>query len=250
MSECCDNASFHQFITAPTNEVVTHVTTNVPKRKWNNKYFGFFCDTTFSTIPRHLYSAHSDEDEIAHILATRDKNKKEILLTKLLNRGNHKHNCLVWQDGIGSMQVVYRQQTPLSSQSSIPCQYCFGYYVRGELWRHTKRCKARPFSYTPLVGAIAGGELLLPCNTSTSVKLLFTEMKSGSIKALVKNDLLLLRFAEKSIKRVANSKHHNNYIRAKLREIARVVLQVRKCTPTLKMQDSQIFYHLNTSKLL
>ena len=60
---------------------------------------------------------HKNESEVAQYLTAQDKNVKDQLLLKLRNLGNHIHN------------------TEVIEKNNVPCEFCYGYYVKTELWK-------------------------------------------------------------------------------------------------------------------
>ncbi|KAH3887897.1 hypothetical protein DPMN_011919 [Dreissena polymorpha] len=59
------------------------------------------------------------------------------------NVGNHLHNVKVLRDGQGQLFVSYRQShnQRVAADEYGPCPYCYGYYPKKILWRHTQKCK-------------------------------------------------------------------------------------------------------------
>jgi len=55
---------------------------------------------------------------------------KQMLLTKLRNRGNYLHNTEVLRSGKGELSVVYRPSHHLETSGSdfVPCSHCLGSY--------------------------------------------------------------------------------------------------------------------------
>ena len=110
--------------------------------KSQKRYFCLFCDKAYVKIKQHLISQHSDALEVVE-LQTKEGKEMEKYLLKLRNFGNHKHNCTVLQSGVGTLVVAYTPNgTAIESvENYVPCPYCFGYYERKQLWRHSKyRC--------------------------------------------------------------------------------------------------------------
>lgn len=67
----------------------------------------------FSHIPRHLYSIHGDEELVIQITSTHDPAKKKLLISKLRNFGNYKHNTKVLAQGSGEVAAVVPLIHPL-----------------------------------------------------------------------------------------------------------------------------------------
>jgi len=72
-----------------------------------------------SQLPRHLYAAHSDEVEVAQLMACSDRNRRAALLMKLRNMGDHRNNLNAVKNGSGSLHVAYRPLHELSACANI-----------------------------------------------------------------------------------------------------------------------------------
>ena len=101
--------------TVPTY-AVAHAS-NREHRKWDKKYSCYFCKAMVSRLPRHLYSMHSSESEVAAIMAlgNSDKVKKQMLLTKLRNIGSYVHNNEVLKTGAGELSLALGPQVEPAS---------------------------------------------------------------------------------------------------------------------------------------
>ena len=63
--------------------------------------------------------------------------------------------------------------------------------------------------------------------------------KKDEKNLIIKNDSLLQQLAGKLVEHVAHSKHHDNYIRNRLCQLAEIVLKVRSSNPAFKNADMQ-----------
>lgn len=120
--------------------IEVHVTNNQNgKRTFDKQIPCFFCFTTTSQIQRHLRDQYSDEAEVQAITSEMDPKEKSKKMTTLRNRGIHSHNC---KEGKEVLIVSYRQSTPTFYEDYGPCDFCLGYYVETDLWKHS--CELRP----------------------------------------------------------------------------------------------------------
>ena len=211
-------------------------TKTLGRRAWDKRYFCYYCQLAVCRLPRHLYTAHSDEIEVAEIMATKDKDKKMSLITKVRNLGNELHNREVLSNASGSLAVVYRpsHERETSDSAYIPCQYCHGYFGRGQLWRHVRKCKCRPEHSKSTLRPVTAGNLLLPCTSNPGVSEVINGMTRGIEQTVVKHDLVLQKLAANLLSRVGHSKHHLNYIRSRLRKLARMLVLVRHTNQDLQ----------------
>ena len=118
----------------------------VAEQKHANKhYYCLFCDRPYIKLKQHLISQHKDTAEVAEMLSRPAADLQKYLL-RLRNLGNHKHNCKVLRCNKGSLVVAYTPRVSLKNdQTYVPCPYCFGYYEKKQLWKHSKnRCLWKP----------------------------------------------------------------------------------------------------------
>jgi len=224
-------ATVEESITVPA-------TNNTGKRIRDKKYHCLYCGLEVAQLPRHLYSIHSDEHEVVELMAATDHGKRNQLLMKIRNMGNHKHNLTVLREGSGKITVVYRPNCDGGNSSAyVPCPHCYGYYGRREMWKHVRRCPLAPCSNQGGPAEPAGkqrmkplraGDQLLTCTSSDEATLVLSGMRKGAIFMAVKNDPVVHELARKLMFRAGHSVHHINYVRARIRKIGRLLLQVRK----------------------
>jgi len=122
----------------------------------------------------------------------------------------------------------------------VPCHHCLGSYRREQLWRHMRSCSVARFESSPesnrkfAARPVASGELLLPSLLPPTLNRIVQGMKKDEKTLIIKNDSLLQQLAGKLVERVAHSKHHDNYIINRLRQLAELVLKVRSSNPAFK----------------
>jgi hypothetical protein len=85
---------------------------------------------------------HKDERLVIEILACTDQKKKEQLLDRLRNLGNHVHNVDVVKKGSGVFVVNHRPSQPgINAEDYVPCNFCYAYILKGEMYQHKCRHK-------------------------------------------------------------------------------------------------------------
>lgn len=107
----------------------------------NKKKYCPYCYNSYSKLPRHMESAHSDEKEVYSIMnshSSEEKKLREKTLYKIKNLGNHIHNIKVLREKKGSLVVVYRppENAKVDPYKYLPCSSCYGYFSRKDLWKH------------------------------------------------------------------------------------------------------------------
>ena len=225
------------------SELITVVeTNNRASRSYDKKYHCFFCQKIVSKIARHLESQHKNEQDVALIMAEKNKKKRRQMWTVLRNKGNHVHNIEVFEKGAGAIVVVHRPNYSVPASSFVPCQFCYGYYSKSELWRH--RCVARDFKKNKMQRNqwVSSGRLLLPMpnNIPDLLKDILSKMKTDSVSLLIKNDATILEMGRKMIVRHGDSQQA--YVKNRLRELGRFVLELRKQKKFEKCQLDDVLH--------
>lgn len=105
-------------------------------RRYDKKTYCCFCAIPQSKLGWQLKLVHSDEEEIQKFLNAGNKEKNNTLL-KLRNLGNHSHNQSVLEKGSGEHIVVHRPAGKVDYRDYIPCRYCYGYFSKQTIWKHT-----------------------------------------------------------------------------------------------------------------
>lgn len=200
-------------------------------RRYDKKPYCFYCGIPQSKIVRHWFAKHKTENAVIQ-LSTAEKHERVKLILRLRNLGNHKHNCEVLKEGKGEILVSYRQRKNLSPDDYLPCESCFAYLHRNDLYRH--RCRIRGKSKGRV---IKDAELLLPVSSdmTTNINKIINGMVGSEVKLIVRNDVIIRKFTLKLSQR--HNFERRGYVRAKLREIARFLLEMRKKHPALSLKD-------------
>ena len=205
-------------------------TNNERSRKWDKVYYCPFCDIPQKKLPRHLSTKHSDELQVQDYLRETDEIKKTAKLCLLRNHGNHKHNCNVLRSGQGTLIVTYRPKGDVNPEDYGPCDKCFAYIARRDLWRHS--CKMDPKSSEdrpPRKRRAISSKLLLPPPPGLTEEMneMIARMRADDVTRVIKNDSLIKALGEKLYAKLGYDKHQENYMRCKLREIARLLINYR-----------------------
>ena len=211
--------------TAPCATIPT--TNNKGERKYDKRYYCMYCQKSFAKLPRHLRKTHKDEQYVIEYLEAKSKREKKKILERIRNIGNHLHNRQVLLNGNGELFVKYRPTNPgISCDEFSPCPNCFGYFRRKDLWRH--KCQFKPEG-KPAMRISVASKLLLPNQTGSSDQLhrVLSGMRSDSISRIVKSDAMIRLFGEKLCNKHAHDIDQHNYIRQKLRELGRLVEDLR-----------------------
>jgi hypothetical protein len=216
-----------------TKGITVLTTNNEGGRTWDKKHICFYCQEPKSKMPRHLIDMHSTETEVTKIAAESDKNERNAHFKKLVNLGDHLHNCEVLRNGHGSLIVGYRPTKPVSHKDYGPCEHCYLDLVRSDLWKHKCPITKGRLSGRPAVAS----KLLLPLQKGSSSQLqdLLKMSKNDDISMIMKIDTLLLEYGERCYLRHGHNKEMHSEIRGRLRRLARLLKELRLQT---KKQDA------------
>lgn len=176
---------------------------------------------------------HTTHAEIVHAFTLPECSKeRKILLEKMRNKGNFKHNTAVLQGGTGSLKVKRRPKAKAVGGRFIHCIHCQGMYLRKELWRHVRRCPCKPENEdltkepgrTKVLGLAAALESASCHQISSGVWKLLTAMKQDEVASVVRNDFSIIQFAQSLYNKHGQDPTKYEYMRQKLREVGRLLL--------------------------
>ena len=211
------------------------------KRDWTKPASCNFCDhmTTSSNITKHMLTKHRREIEIQEILSLPMKSKeRKNKLEYLRNKANFKHNNAVLSVGKGTL-IPWRCPTdsgPVDPKDYIPCEFCLGFFLRKELWRHQQKCSLRKDCKRGR-RVISRSELLLSpaenCSNGLKENVL-AGLANDSVSEAVKKDSLILAYGERLYQKNGHRRHKWNGIRQKLRQMARLVIHVQSINTSLR----------------
>ncbi|XP_071828763.1 uncharacterized protein [Apostichopus japonicus] len=213
-------------------------THNKGKRKWDKHQYCVYCMKTYAKLPRHLEQVHLKEKEVAEAL-NYDKGscKRKELLTLLRNKGNHSHNVEVWQSGSGCLIPARRTPFDQSHDEFLPCNLCFGYFSRDNLWKHKKNCFMASESTMKDKRHQSTSALLLPFSQEVSQSFkdtVFASMTYDSISFAARHDHIIVQYGERMFAKLGHERHQVGYISQKMRELARLLLKIKETKPDVK----------------
>ena len=216
------------------SSITVKTTCNSDGRKYDKKQICFYCEKPQSKLPRHLRSAHPDESAVRDWMDEKDAKVERAKLSKLRNLGNHLHNCKVLEDGHGQLLVKYRPTESMDPKEFVPCPSCYGYFSKKFLWKHSCPLEAKIPSLAKKTRGqrVRGGKLLLPnpCKLSTEIEELLSKLNNDEVARVIKSDDLILKLAKKEHLKLGHDGEQQSYMRTKLREIARLLMEVRVAT--------------------
>ena len=222
-------------------------------RDYTKAHECFFCGKAVIKMARHLEKSHGDNPEIAQLPTVpktdADKKQRKFIFDKYRRMGDFNHNIEVLQNGKGTLYVGRRPTDPNASpQEYLPCQFCLNFYIKAELWRHTKTCG---FIGTPLKDenaelekkrakeCIAAGRYLIQGATGAKAlgfqadDIAFQQdvlhrMHNDDVSRVVKSDPLILLLGKAQYAKLGSRRA--GQVREKIRLLGRLKTKMRDLT--------------------
>ncbi|XP_034056095.1 uncharacterized protein LOC117535690 isoform X1 [Gymnodraco acuticeps] len=197
----------------------------------STKNYCFVCREPQSKISRH-FRTHKTHAEIIHAFSLPEHSKeRKILIEKMRNKGNFKHNTEVLKSGTGKLKVKRKPKAEAPAGKFIHCMHCKGLYIRKDLWRHVRRCPCKPETKeeekparTKVLGLASAQESVFSQQISSGVWKLLNAMRQDDVASVVRNDFSIIQFAQSLYNKHGQDPTKHEYIRQKLREVGRLLL--------------------------
>lgn len=201
-------------------------------KKYDKRYYCLYCGTPQSKLPRHLKSKHGGEQKVIEMVASTVAGERLKLLTWIRHKGNHEHNLKVYKEGHGEIQVVYRDTGSQSKSEAdyIPCTSCLGWFGVSEMARHKDRCAFNTTKHVKGQQHVRAGRNLKPAPSEASAQfhVVLSNMQADDVALVVKSEGLLHRYGERLSIKHGHDINRHVYIRSKLREMGRMLIELRQ----------------------
>ena len=196
----------------------------------NRKLPCYYCEKYLYQMPRHLKRQHSDESQV--IKALKNTSDEHIGLQLIANLGTYKHNMNVLKTGDGVLIVGRSPKLMRHPSDFLPCQFCFVFFVKTELYRHCRDCKFRSLS-APEKGFIAAGRALVEGalhadGTSRHEQLrehVVPRMRTDKRTKVATSDRLIMCFGDMLLHKLGRKRALD--VSARMRELARLLIQLK-----------------------
>ncbi|CAM4615510.1 unnamed protein product [Leuciscus chuanchicus] len=233
---CSDSSSEK---TSHSSINVTSLPNTAKRSKYNKKQYCLYCSKAISKLARHLESAHSTQPDVAKAFSfnKRSRERKD-LLRSLKKRGNFNHNATVASSGDGEMVACRRPTRIRQSNDFSHCKFCQGLYARDCLWRHVRNCPQKSVEVETRVGRKRIHIDLPKAETvHEAVWKIACEMNQDDISLVVRSERDILSLGESMYNSRKPNEKRNDYIRQKMREMARLLIAARATTPLKTTED-------------
>ncbi|XP_051734581.1 uncharacterized protein LOC127504143 isoform X42 [Ctenopharyngodon idella] len=233
---CSDSSSEK---TSHSSINVTSLPNTAKRSKYNKKQYCLYCNKAISKLARHLESAHSTQLDVAKAFSFKKRSReRKDLLRSLKKRGNFNHNATVASSGVGEMVACRRPTRDKQSNDFSHCKFCQGLYARDSLWRHVRNCPQKSVEVETRVGQKRIHIDLPKADTvHDAVWKIACEMNQDDISLVVRSERDILSLGESMYNGRKPNEKRNDYIRQKMREMARLLITARATTPLKSTED-------------
>ncbi len=173
------------------------------KRSWDKKHYCLYCGKPHSKIAKHLERKHMEIKDVAYAFSfpVRSKDRK-VLLDQLRNKGDFKHHVKVLEKGTGQLVTWKQPSNKASVEDYLPCIYCYGMFVKKELWKHQSSCGSKKSCMTDnetnkRTRVQSRAARLLPiAASSTGCQKIINNMWQDDVSFHIRTDFLICRYSE------------------------------------------------------
>ncbi|KAG7456743.1 hypothetical protein MATL_G00239180 [Megalops atlanticus] len=216
--------------------------TSSGKRKWDKKHYCVYCNKPNAKLARHLERKHSKEIDVAQALSfPKGSKRRSMLLEKLRNKGDYYHNVNVLKEGTGEFVTWRQPSASVAANEYLPCQHCFGFFVKNDLWRHQGVCKFKTKTKGTSknrVQSVSSELLPLPNENIGGCKEILHKMQQDEVSLHAKHDPLICKFGDMLFAKHGHDQTQHTYIATKMRELSRFVLAIQEIDHSIKfLQD-------------
>ncbi|XP_064789336.1 uncharacterized protein LOC135511801 [Oncorhynchus masou masou] len=200
-----------------------------------------YCGKAYVKIARHLRIVHRDA---AKAFSFGKKSGERKVLRLLSEKGSVVRDAAVARRGSGEMASCSRPKVPGSTPCYTHCLHSQGLYIRKSRRKHVRYCPLNPKAEEPKPGpkrriqsAMAFMMRPQPDYVSTGLWKVVCGMNSGQVSFVVRNDKCILLMGEELYNKLQPDNRRNKYIQQRMREVARLLITARTCTPLMCFED-------------
>jgi len=221
-------ADTEEVVEQTTNDIVVAVTDNASGRKYDKRSYCCFCKMAQSKLVRHLRLVHRNEEEVEELMNESDKQRKNLIISKLRNMGNHQHNRSVIESGKGEFLVTYRpKEEGADYRNYAPCKYCFSYLAKKSIWKHSCPLAPKQPRIRKASNVQVPGTGISSSSSCTGFAFMMSGMRQDEIGRLAAKDSLILELGRKLCNKFGGDQEQFNYVRCQMRLVARLLLKLR-----------------------
>ncbi|XP_059367596.1 uncharacterized protein LOC132106022 [Carassius carassius] len=154
--------------------------------------------------------------------------QRKILIEGLRNKGDWKHNRMVFEEGNGEIIVWKRPSEKADIESYLPCQHCYAMFKRTKLWRHLKSCRERKEERKNGKRVQKSSWHLLPCKSGQGVQKIIHSMQQDHVTSHIRSDEMICVYGDALLAKKGREESQHRYIGQKLRELGRFMLAAKE----------------------
>nr|XP_023027931.1 uncharacterized protein LOC111515969 [Leptinotarsa decemlineata] len=242
-------------LTSSSNNVDTGCSQRKNQRELypNKKHNCVYCNKLHFKLARHLQRKHFDEEDVKKACSLKKgTHERRILFTEIQKKGDFLFNSKAASDG--EIIRMRRKFKNITTTKNMPCPYCKGFYSKKNLKSHSEKyCIARNgqnekyFQRKGLKNTITCSRSVLqniheiasePLRTR-----IFPVLTDDVVTRAIAHDHLAIQFGNFLAIKYSSSYHHDKMIRSKLRQLSRILLEMKKIDPSI--EDVKSIYDCN-----
>ncbi|XP_067357520.1 uncharacterized protein [Channa argus] len=212
-------------------------------RRYNKKHQCLYCGQVVQKMSRHLMRKHKNMIDVAKAFSL-PKNSKErrLQLDYIRNKGNFEHNTEVLESHKGKLIPWKQPKKRKEGQEYTHCVYCYGLFTKTVMWRHFKVCRFKPQGKPSKPGktrvqALCAFAEPVPPGLSEAYWKFLSDMNQDKIAVAVKEDNCILQYGYRLFMKNEKVISQHQYIRQKLRELGRLLLEAKKIALVKTIKD-------------
>lgn len=205
-------------------------------RMWDKRDRCLYCNEDVTNFSRHLFRKHKTEQTVIMIMDLPKGDKTRATMINSM-RKNGNFNAIEKSEIIRPIQRLNLKTSELPNISEfMPCPYCKGIYRKASLNKHAKKCLQNENKESKdKVNTQSLGQNLLAFNASKTNFInksrikneVYSRMHADNIALIGKSDPVISQYGDDYLKKHKRP-HIRNAVSNKVREMGRLLLQLRK----------------------
>ncbi|XP_041841745.1 uncharacterized protein LOC121654512 isoform X2 [Melanotaenia boesemani] len=212
-------------------------------RCYNKKHHCLYCNQVVQKMSRHLQRKHMDKVDVAKAFSLPKNSKvRRAQLDYIRNKGNFEHNIEVMESHQGKLTPFKQPNKRTDGQIFSHCVYCYGLFTKKVMWRHFQTCKFKPQNKLSKPGksrvqALCAFAEPVPSGFSDAYWRFLSCMNQDKIAVAIKEDPCILEYGYRLFSKNERVISQHQYIRQKLRELGRLLLEAKKVAPVKSVKN-------------
>ncbi|XP_077473978.1 M-phase phosphoprotein 8 isoform X1 [Stigmatopora argus] len=216
--------------------VLTESSSDEGDKKVSKKHFCFYCHAPFSQLEKHLEKKHAEETDVAHAIHfPRGSKVRQNLLDQIRDSGDYEQRTkALRKNGGENFTQVEAKTTEICIRNFLPCQHCYTFYRKIDLWRHEESCKAKKSecespelpNVDPVGESAASQSLPMSEFLTDGCREIIRTMHQDGIARHIVHDPLICEYGNTLLTKYNHDKSQYAYIGQKMRQLGRFMIAV------------------------